>query len=144
MLGRVVAVVLSLAAASVPARAASTSIVAGPGSHRATFTTVLTVASSADRPLLINADIAFHSVRALDVGSDDAAWCGPLDPTKPESAQNPRRFPLGGCPLFFAELAVPLGGTSPVDGLAATDAGRTYAFVCGVFADMRGLVAIVE
>lgn len=141
---RVVIAVLTLCAFAAPAHAAAPAIVAGPGSHRATtFTTPLIVAARDDVPLLINADVPFHNLRALDAGNDDASWCGPADPTKPEGPTNPRRYAIGACPLFFAELTVPLGGSSPVHGLAATETGRTYAFSCEVFDGMRGLVAIV-
>jgi hypothetical protein len=134
-----------LAGASMPARAASTAIVAGPGSTStgSGYTTQVVVTQAGDPLRLINADLfGLHDARSVVAGSDDASWCGPLDPAKPEGPANPRRYARGACPLFFADLAVPLGGTSPVLGTDRLEQGRSYAFTCEITAGMRGLLIV--
>lgn len=126
------------------ARAVSTDIVAGPASYQTgRFATVAAVAQSADEPTFVNADLTLHSVESVLTGSDDQPWCGPVDPSRPEGPGNPRRYELGGCPLFWSEI-VSSRSSAPVLGLEEAAPGATYAFTCAVFPDMRGLLAIVE
>lgn len=121
--------------------AAGTAVVAGPGSAKAAaYATPVAVVQVDDQPVLANTDINWHSLAAVQTGPDDRPWCTTLDPARPESPANPRRYPLGQCPLFFADAAAPLGGASTVFGLdeGLVTAGRVYAFRCTIVAGMTG------
>lgn len=122
-----------------PAGAAGTGVLAGPGSARvARYATPIAVVQVGDRPALTNTDINWHGLVATAVGNDDRPWCTVIDPAREESAANPRRYPLGQCPLFKAADVAPLGGTSAVQGLDAVVAGRVYAFRCTLVPGMTG------
>ena len=126
---------------AMPARAVSTNVIAGPVSSESPFfTTPTVVVEAGDRPVLLNQDIGLHGLESNNVGSDAAAWCGPVDPSFPEGPSNPRRYQLGDCPLFFADYASTLGGQAPIQGIEALIPGNTYAFVCTVTPGMRGIL----
>lgn len=114
-------------------------VVAVPGSARVgRYALPLVVLAPGDAPEVVNADINWHDVVSSETGPDDRPWCAPLDPAKPEGPANPRRYPLGSCPLFWSVGALPLGGTSRVYGLDAPEPGRVYAFHCTFVAGMTG------
>ena len=114
-------------------------VVAGPGAAAtARFATPLTVVRAGEPASLLNTDINWHGIESEEFGTDDRPWCGPLDPTLPESPANPRRKPLGECPLFVTDYAMALGDTAPFEGLEAATPGRVYAFSCTVVSGMAG------
>lgn len=135
------ALTLMLAAAMLPADAAvARAVVAVPGSAQAgSFATKAVPMPLATSLTLMNGDAAYHSVIADEIGSDDAPWCGPLNPG-PESPLNPRRFARGHCPLFWSDLAYPLGGSRPVLGIENLRPGRAYGFACGVHPSMEAVL----
>lgn len=140
-LALVVGVVALAAGSAAPVRAAgpSAAVVAGPGAGRVgQYTTSIVPVRPGDSVSLVNGDVLWHDVVASDDGADDRPWCVPLDTTKPESATNPRQYPLGSCPLFAADAAPGAGGTSAVRGLENVVAGRVYAFHCSLVPGMRG------
>jgi hypothetical protein len=126
-------------ASSNAGQAASSSVIAGPGSFTTSWITPVAVVQPDQQPVLLNRDLAFHGLESVSVGSDDAGWCGPANPG-PEGPTNPRRYPLGSCPLFWADVVPPLSGTTPILGLEAVSTGTTYAFHCPIHPNMRGLV----
>ena len=136
-------VAVPAADAADPADAVPPGVVAVPGSARAgSFATPLSVVQAADRPSLVNADINWHGLASDAFGTDDRAWCGPLDPSRPESSNNPRRKPLGQCPLFATGFALPLGGIVAIEGLDAAVPGRVYSYRCTVVSGMTGNLVI--
>ncbi len=142
---RVAAVAVMLCALSfAPAHAASTDIVAGPfGVETGYFTTPAALVQRGDTAVFRNIDLSVHSLESEAFGSDARAWCGLIDPTRPESATNPRAYPLGRCPLFWAER-IGSRATYPVQGLDAVEPGRSYAFRCGLAQNMRGLLVVAD
>jgi hypothetical protein len=138
-------VLLGLAAAPLqpPAQALTAptvpAVVAGPGSaDAASYATPLVTVRPGDGLSLVNTDISWHALVSVELGADDQPWCGPLDPSRPEGPANPRRYPLGQCPLFLADPAPGLGGVSPVVGLGAVVANRVYPFRCSIVPGMAG------
>lgn len=135
-----IAVALLVVAAPGTGRAADLAIVAIPGSAQArTFATPVVPMIADGGLILTNADAAFHSIRSDAIGSDANWWCGPRN-GQPEGPANPRRFPLGACPLFWSELSAPISGSRPVFGIDALTPGRAYGFRCGVYETMTGVV----
>lgn len=140
---------LALAASVVPGASADGpgAVVAGPGASRgAGYTTPVVPVRVGDQPVLVNADVTWHGLVSTDAGPDDRPWCGPADPSKPEDpVRNRRRFPLGQCPLFWAEYARGAGGTSVVLGLdaASVASGRVYEFACPLVEGMTGNFFVV-
>lgn len=127
---------LLLLAVAAPAGAApELSVVAVPGSGQTGLWATRVVVNAPGVGLnLFNGDVAFHAIRSDATGPDTNTWCGPTWPG------GPRRFALGSCPLFWSGLAVPLGGTRPVEGTGALLPGRAYGFSCEVFESMTGVV----
>jgi hypothetical protein len=138
-------VLLGLAVAPVqtPAQALTAptlpAVVAGPGSATAaSYATPLVTVRPGDGLSLVNTDISWHALVSVEFGADDQPWCGPLDPSLPEGPANPRRYPIGRCPLFLADPAPALDGVSPVVGLGSVVADRVYAFRCTIVSGMAG------
>ncbi|HVL89625.1 MAG TPA: hypothetical protein VM841_05245 [Actinomycetota bacterium] len=128
-------IVLALA---FPAQATARVVAAVPGSAQArTFATRVVPMQGATWLTLHNTDAAFHGIRSEAIGSDEASWCGPLNPGA-EGPNNPRRFPRGACPLFWSDLALALGGARPVLGIESLLPGRAYGFICYVHPSMQG------
>jgi hypothetical protein len=124
---------------SPPAQSAGISVVAGPGGASAgRYLTPIVVIAPGQDVALVNTDIYWHDLVSDEVGPDDREWCTPLDPSKPEGPANPRRYPIGQCPLFWAQGTLPLGGSTPVYGLDGVAPGRVYAFHCTLVAGMTG------
>ena len=121
-----------------------TAIVAGPGASRArSFATPVMAVRPGDKTLLVNLDVIWHGIESEDMGPDDRPWCELVDPDLPEDPlSNPRRKPLGECPLFWADAAV-VGGTSTVQGLEGVTSGRVYAFQCTTTSGMAGDLFVV-
>lgn len=139
----VAAASMMVAFGAVRADAASIAVVAGPGSAKAArYATPVVVMQPGDDLTLANADASWHGLVSQDIGPDDSAWCGLLDPDRPEGPANPRQYRLGQCPLFVAPLAQPLGGTSAVLGVDRLEPGRVYAFSCPIVAGMSGNVIV--
>jgi len=134
-----IAIVVSAGVAATPSQASELAVVAGPGSAQTTFTNQVVVIAQGDSLRLVNADAQFHSVRSDAKGSDSQPWCGPLNPG-PEGPGNPRRFPIGKCPLFWSDLSLPLGGIQPILGVELAQSGPAYPFACGVHPEMTGVV----
>lgn len=125
------------------ARAATPAVVAGPGSAEAkSFATPFTVVRPGDAPALVNADINWHGILSEEQGPDDRPWCEPLDPSLPESPANPRRAPIGECPLFAADFATPLGGVVEIAGLEDAAPGRVYSYRCTFVTGMTGTLIV--
>jgi len=133
--------VASISAFAMSAQAAAPGVIAAaPGSMQAgSFATPVVPMLAATTLTLTNLDAAYHSIASEAIGSDDASWCGPRNPD-PEGPGNPRRYALGACPLFWSDLALPLGGSRPVLGIDMLQPGRAYGFVCGVYPSMTGVV----
>jgi hypothetical protein len=140
---RVLAIALTaLTFAPLGARAASLDVVAAPGASQAGhFATPVTIMQPGDPVRLINADLTLHSIESVDFGADDRSWCGPIDATRPEGPTNPRRYAIGKCPLFWADLIAPRQMIA-VLGLDAVVAGKSYAFHDGLAQDVRGLLVV--
>lgn len=126
------------------ADAADTAIVAALGSSRTgEFATPVMAVQPGTKPTVVNLDIVWHGIESEEVGADDRAWCVAVDPKRPEDpVSNPRRKPLGECPLFWSDYAS-VGGTAPVLGLEGVEAGKVYAYQCTVVPGMGGNLFVV-
>lgn len=135
-----------LAGMSGPAQADVPVVAAGPGASRGVgYATKAMAVRVGDRPSLVNLDVVWHDLVSSDAGPDDRPWCLPLDPSKPEDrVTNPRRYPLGQCPLFWSDAATAAGGRSVVEGLEAVVPGRVYEFRCTVVPGMTGNFFVVS
>lgn len=116
------------------AHAVDVPVVAGPGAYQMGYANRVVLARPEDPLVLINQDVALHTLASEDEGPDDAPWCGPLDPRKPEDpVRNPRRFKIGECPLFYSDLVVP-GATMHVAGTEDLEP-RVYEFYCTIHSE---------
>lgn len=136
----------ALATTPAPVQADVPVVAAGPGASRgAGYATKVMAVRVGDRPSVVNFDVVWHDLVSSDAGPDDRPWCLPLDPSKPEHpATNPRRYPRGQCPLFWADAATAAGGRSVVEGLEAVVPGRVYEFRCTVVPGMTGNFFVVS
>lgn len=127
------------------AGAADSAIVAVLGSARTgQFATPFMAVEAGSSPKIVNGDIVWHGIESEEVGPDDQPWCVPLDPSLPaDPVSNPRRKPLGACPLFWSDYAV-VGGTSSVIGLDDVTPGKVYAYTCTVVPGMGGNLFVLD
>jgi plastocyanin len=121
-------------------------IVSAPGSRATTYATPLVVAQRGDNLTFVNTDVFVHAVRSVATGPDNTRWCKPADPNEPaHQTRNPRRFPIGKCPLLWTPPISMTNGyvETKVYGTRNLKPGTTVEFFCRVFPNMRGEVIVV-
>lgn len=116
-------------------------IVSGPGSYITNYTQPVAVAQPGDDVLYVNADAQPHDVVARTFGPDTAAYCD--DDIDPFQVGVQRRFPVGGCPVFWTPL-ITIGQQAPVQGLDNVQGGpRIYDFFCTIHGNMEGQLVVL-
>lgn len=116
--------------AAVPARAAVTEIVAGPGAQAyGSYVTPVVVAAKGAPLTLLNQDVQPHSVMSDEIGPGTQPWCGFFAPS--------------ACPLLWARTADAGGRTQPVLGLENAVSGRAYGLHCAIHPDVKGRLVVV-
>ncbi|HWL66113.1 MAG TPA: hypothetical protein VNP73_09085 [Actinomycetota bacterium] len=145
--GLAVVVVALIGLIAAPAGAAGTPVVMSqPASRETTYTTPVVVIQPGEDVTFVNTDLFPHDVRSVLMGPDNTSWCKPADPDEPQHrVRNPRRFPIGKCPLLWTP---PIGMTNGVleSKLYGTDnvtSGTTVDFYCTVFPNMTGKVIVL-
>lgn len=138
------------AAADRPARptfdAGTPAITAVPGSRAGTYGTPIAVVEPGDDLTFVNLELFPHDVRSVEMGPDDTSWCGPADPDqKRHRVRNPRRFPIGRCPLLWSlPISMTVGAVeTKVYGTENLKSGTTVDFYCTVFPSMTGTVVVL-
>ncbi len=120
-------------------------ILSVPGSRGATYGTPVVVVQPNDELRFLNADLFVHDVRSVAMGPDDTRRCNPPEADEPpHPKRNPRRFPLGKCPLLWTPPIAVTNGVfeSKVYGTENLEPGKTFEFYCTVFPNMRGQVIV--
>ena len=141
-----VSAVPAASADSVGERAGSAVIVSAPASRATTYATPVAVVEPGDELTFLNVEPFPHTVRSVEMGPDDTAWCGPPNPKRPEHPKrNPRRFAKGKCPLLWTPPISPTNGAleSKVYGTENLESGTTVEFYCTVFPNMTGMVIVL-
>ncbi len=73
-------------------------------------------------------------------------WCGPANPKeRTHPVRNPRRFPIGKCPLLWSPaITMTVGAVqTKVFGTENLESGTTVDFFCTVFPNMKGTVIVL-
>ena len=120
-------------------------IAAVPGSRAGTYATPVAVVEPGDELTFLNVEPFVHDVRSVAMGPDDTSWCNPADPDEPQHRiRNPRRFPIGKCPLLWSlPISMTVGAVeTKVYGTKNLKSGKSYEFYCTVFPNMRGTVIV--
>jgi plastocyanin len=118
-------------------------VLAGPGARSSNYATPLVIVQPGDDVTFMNLDLFPHSVRSKVMGPDNVPWCKPADPDEPRHRiRNPRRFPIGKCPLLWTPPISMTNGVmeSKLYGTKNLYAGSTVDFYCTVFPKMKGTV----
>lgn len=118
-----------LAAAPAGARVAA----AGPGAFTAGFATPVVVTTVGGTVTFINSDVASHNFTAAEDFvpkklAKKKQWCG--------------SYPKGKCPLFWSPT-ISAGQQTDVLGLDLVESGETYAFICSLHPNMRGILVAI-
>lgn len=120
-------------------------IAAVPGSRASTYATPVVVIEPGDDLSFVNVEPFVHDVRSVAMGPDDTAWCNPPEANEPQHrVRNPRRFPIGKCPLLWTPpIAMTSGAVqTKVYGTKNLRSGKNYEFYCTVFKNMTGTVVV--
>jgi plastocyanin len=120
-------------------------IMAVPGSRAGTYATPVVVAEPGDDLTFVNVELFPHDVRSVAMGPDDTRWCNPPDPDEPRHRiRNPRRFPIGKCPLLWSlPITMTVGAVeTKVFGTGNLKPGTTVEFYCTVFPTMQGSLIV--
>lgn len=120
-------------------------IAAVPGSRAGTYATPVAVVEPGDELTFVNLEPFVHDVRSVAMGPDDTSWCNTADPDEPQHRiRNPRRFPIGKCPLLWSlPISMTVGAVeTKVYGTKNLKSGKTFEFYCTVFPNMRGQVIV--
>ncbi len=121
-------------------------MLAQPGSRSTTYATPIVVIQPGEDVTFANTDLFPHDVRSVAMGPDSAPWCGPSEPNKPEHRiRNPRRFPLGKCPLLWTPPIALTNGVieTKVFGTNNVKSGTTVDFYCTVHPAMTGKMIVL-
>ena len=127
-------------------RAGSPVIAAAPASRETTYATPVAVVEPGDDLTFLNVEPFPHTVRSVEMGPDDTPWCNPPNPKRPaHPKKNPRRFPIGKCPLLWTPPITLTNGAieSKVYGTENLESGTTVDFYCTVFPNMTGMVIVI-
>jgi hypothetical protein len=120
-------------------------IVAVAGSRNGTYATPVTVVERGEPVSFVNVDLFVHDVRSRVKGPDRMPWCGRVDRGEPlHPVRNPRRFPVGKCPLLWTPPIAVTNGVveSRIYGTQNLRSGTTIDFFCTVFPEMKGSVIV--
>ncbi|MDQ3962872.1 MAG: plastocyanin/azurin family copper-binding protein [Actinomycetota bacterium] len=118
-----------LAAAPAGARVAA----AGPGSFAAGFATPVVATTVGGTVTFFNSDVAAHNFTAAEdfvskKRAKKAEWCA--------------SYAKGKCPLFWTPT-IAAGEQTDVLGLDLVKSGETYAFICSIHPNMRGILVAI-
>lgn len=125
--------VVALTIGPVPAEAAETFIVAGPGSFVSNYATPVATVQENGSLTFVSVDVDQHDV-VHDVNADgisgpsDRPWC--------------TSYAEGKCPLFWSDAIVLSERTTPVLGTDALEAGAVYSFYCSFHSSMKGKLVV--
>ena len=125
--------------------AGTPAIAAVPGSRAGTYATPVAVIERGDDLRFVNLEPFAHDVRSVEMGPDNTPWCNPADRSEAQHrVRNPRRFPIGKCPLLWSlPISMTVGAVeTKVYGTKNLKPGQTVDFYCTVFPNMRGTVVV--
>ena len=124
----------------------SPAILATPASRATTYATPIAVVQPGDELTFLNLEPFPHTVRSFEMGPDNTVWCNPPKSNRPAHPKtNPRRFPVGKCPLLWTPPISMTNGVlqSKVYGTANLESGTTVDFYCTVFPNMEGTLIVI-